>query len=79
MSSKKSHPGHRPRMTLKDIQESNRLRMIALSTGWTPDQIGGVIKRHPDTVRQWLGEKQLLPVECQELLKKHWSAETCGR
>jgi len=65
-------------MTREQIQESNRLRGIALSTGWTTGEIAAVCKCHPDTIKQWLGERQLLNPDRQTLLRAHWSAETGG-
>lgn len=76
---KKSHPGHRVRFTREQIQESNRLRLIALSTGWSAAEIAKVCDNcHPDTIKKWLTGDQLLSPERQTLLRTHWSAETGG-
>lgn len=76
MNPRKSHPGHRPRMTLAQIHDSNRLRMKALSAGCTPDELAKITGRHVDTIRQWLSDKQFLPVECQDKLNAHWNPDS---
>jgi hypothetical protein len=70
---RKSHPGHRARLTLDQIQGSNRLRLKAQSTGWSNDEIAKVCKCHPDTIKKWLTGDQFMNPERQALLDAHWS------
>jgi hypothetical protein len=62
----------RPRLTIEQVRESERLRQLALSTGWTYAELAKVCQCHPDTIKQWLGERQLLSPERQALLKQHY-------
>jgi hypothetical protein len=73
---KKTH--NMPRLTRQQIQESNRLREVARSTGWTFTEIAAVCKCHPDTIKKWINDGPVLSVERQMLLRAHWSAETGG-
>ena len=62
-----------PRLTRQQIQESGRLRLLASQANWSCAEIAKVCGCHPDTIKQWLGERCALSVERQAMLRAHWS------
>lgn len=77
MNPRKSHPGHRrPRYTRQDIQDSNRLRNLALRMHWQPQDIATAAGCSVDNIRKWMAEQHILSPLYTAGIKRRWPAET---